>query len=313
MDSIPDHPILKFHSDTLVVVRKKYNLDKPGDMDKAIDILEEWIKQQDHFTVRKFSREYLERSIITLKGSIERAKIQIDSLCTMRTLLPQFFEKSNPKEEFPLLSKILVQALLPKLTEDHYRIYMPTLIRNGVDSKTLFLGYQHAVLMCEYFKHFDYCDGLIVFTDMRNLDLVELIRAVNITETNQIFSIIMKSYQCRVKAIHILSESKAIDILLAFLRQMFTKKLMDRIRVHKTIECVHAFIPKEILPCDYGGDEKTYLDICADWLDILSAEKSVALMKEMTNARTDESLRQIDKFNDQYLGMAGTFRSLTVD
>lgn len=38
-------------------------------------------------------REYLERTIITCKGSVERAKQQIDKMCTLRTLLPNFFTK----------------------------------------------------------------------------------------------------------------------------------------------------------------------------------------------------------------------------
>ncbi|KOB66339.1 CRAL/TRIO domain-containing protein [Operophtera brumata] len=43
-------PTELFHPDTLTYIRRQYNLDNPGEMDRAIDILEEWLKKQNHFT-----------------------------------------------------------------------------------------------------------------------------------------------------------------------------------------------------------------------------------------------------------------------
>lgn len=57
MESIPKDSIFEFNPDTLVYLRKQYGLDEPGRIEQAIDILEEWIQKQNHFTVRKF-REY---------------------------------------------------------------------------------------------------------------------------------------------------------------------------------------------------------------------------------------------------------------
>lgn len=56
MESLPKSPLLNFPPDTLEVVRKAYDLDGPGRMNQAIDILDEWVKQQRHF-VRKDFRE----------------------------------------------------------------------------------------------------------------------------------------------------------------------------------------------------------------------------------------------------------------
>lgn len=45
-------------------------------------------------------RHYLETSIILAKGSLERAKNTLDKLCTLKTLLPQFFSKYDVKSDF---------------------------------------------------------------------------------------------------------------------------------------------------------------------------------------------------------------------
>lgn len=56
MDSLQVTSILEFNSDTLKSVRKQYDLDKPGQMDKSIDILEEWIQKQEHFVVKCYGK-----------------------------------------------------------------------------------------------------------------------------------------------------------------------------------------------------------------------------------------------------------------
>lgn len=58
--------------------------------------------------VSEFSaREYLEITLITTKGLIERAKTRLDKLCTFKTLLPQFFEIDNSKTEFAELRRFM--------------------------------------------------------------------------------------------------------------------------------------------------------------------------------------------------------------
>ncbi|KAH9637004.1 hypothetical protein HF086_016286 [Spodoptera exigua] len=53
MESLSDR-ILRFRPDTLLEVRKELNLDKPGRMNEAIDILEDWVQKQPHFAKKDF-------------------------------------------------------------------------------------------------------------------------------------------------------------------------------------------------------------------------------------------------------------------
>lgn len=48
--------MLEFHPDTAESVRKDINLDKPGRIDEAVDLLEEWVKKQDHFLKKDFCK-----------------------------------------------------------------------------------------------------------------------------------------------------------------------------------------------------------------------------------------------------------------
>lgn len=50
-----------------------------------------------------------------------------------------------------------------------------------------------------------------------------------------------------------------------------------------------------------------------EWVDELSGEEHVEYMKMMNKACTNEKLRRRDKFNQEYMGMPGSFRNLSVD
>lgn len=51
--------IIEFRPDVLEVIRKTYNLDQPGRLDEAIDILEAWVRKQDHFTRKEFGKYFI--------------------------------------------------------------------------------------------------------------------------------------------------------------------------------------------------------------------------------------------------------------
>lgn len=51
--------------------------------------------------------EYLERVIVSAKGSIERAKSRVNKMCKLRTALPEFFDKHHARKDFSNLENCL--------------------------------------------------------------------------------------------------------------------------------------------------------------------------------------------------------------
>lgn len=72
---------------------------------------------------------------------------------------------------------------------------------------------------------------------------------------------LQEGYGVRLKAIYQLSSSKLIDVLVSITKQALSAKLGNRIRVLKNLEAVHEHIPKEILPKDYDGNEKSLAEL----------------------------------------------------
>ncbi|XP_050353567.1 uncharacterized protein LOC126775572 [Nymphalis io] len=313
MDFIPKDRILETKPGILTAIRKQYNLEKPGQMKEAINILHEWVQKQKHFQKKDFSQFYLEAVIIGCKGSIERAKIQIDKICTMRTLLPQFFEECNVKTDLGDLHEIIYALTLPKLTDDYHRVFYGKYCNKIIKPTQIMDHFKYTIVLTEYVKNHDYFNGIIIILDFSEANLVDFLSKLSATELRQAMSINIEGYGLRVKAIHIISPSKVINTLVAILNQVLSSKVAGKIQVHKNIEELYKHIPKEILPKDCGGTERSLKDLQRDWLDTLSSEEHLNHMRVINAAGTNEDLRQKECFNDLYAGMPGTFRSLTVD
>ncbi|CAH2052272.1 unnamed protein product, partial [Iphiclides podalirius] len=290
---------------------REYDLDKPGLVDQAVDGLEEWMKKQNHFIKKDFSREYLERKIIFCKGSVERAKKKLDRNCTLKTLMPSFYETINLKTDYKD-SSILLDAVLPKLTEDHYRIY---LLRNigqrFVNGMTNY--FRFIILIAEYIIAHDYMKGMIIILDYTHTNLFELIKKLDVVELRQAITMLIEGYGMRIKGIHIITPSKAVETVVAIFKQVLTAKLGERIQIHSNYESLHKVVSKDVLPVEYGGNERSIAELHEQWVNILSSNEFQEYFREMRGAATNEKYRQADKLNDEYMGIAGTFRTLSFD
>ncbi|KAJ8712712.1 hypothetical protein PYW08_008016 [Mythimna loreyi] len=313
MESVPENSILKLPPGALEKIRKSYNLEKRERLEEAIKLLEDWIQKQNHIIKKDFSREYLERTLITCKGSVEKAKKQIDRLCTMKTLMPKFFSKVNVKSELQKLLEIASVTPLPIMTDDYYRVIIVKFNSKNITSDLIFQYFQYAVIINEYAKAHDYVSGYIGIYDFRDVNIFDLVSKLNPVELQQCASIIIEGYGARVKSLHLLTNSKGIEMLVNICKHLVSEKIGNRIYVQPTLEDLHKAVPKEILPVEYGGNEKSIEKLHLDFIEELSSEKHVEYMKMMNKACSDETKRHAGKFNEEYMGTPGAFRCLSVD
>nr|ATY51932.1 CTD18 [Heliconius melpomene] len=269
-----------------------------------------------------YTRDYLERTIIITKGSVERAKIKLDRICTYRTLYPIFFGVRDMRNCESL--SYIKGAFLPKLTKEHYRTFMikttaKTYPSGFMEMYQYFFRVRFFIILqvglskqCEYIQAHDYCNGLILFLDVNEANIMETLKAYNISELRQLLLIIKEGYAMRLKGVHLLSESKAIDAIVALFKQVVSAKIASRIVVHKTIDTFYEYVPKESLPTKYGGNEKSLTELHDQFQEILSGKEFLEYLAELNKANTNEDLRVLTD-DDEALGVPGTFRALAVD
>ncbi|XP_073964104.1 uncharacterized protein isoform X2 [Choristoneura fumiferana] len=200
MKEILKHEILEFHPDTLIRVREACGLDAPGRMEEAVGLLRDWAAKQEHFLKKDFDPIFLEALLLTCKGSVEKAKIRLDLMCTMRTFAPELFVKIHVKKDFPQFHKVCKALVVPKMTEDHYRL---GILKITGCYPTLFQDlFQWVVIMNEYLKFHDYSIGHICLVDLREANIFDLVTKLNPIELRNTFTLITKGYGTRIKSIN---------------------------------------------------------------------------------------------------------------
>ncbi|KAJ2937965.1 hypothetical protein O0L34_g14248 [Tuta absoluta] len=314
MEVLPENEFLNFHPNTLKEVRQEYGLDKPGIMKDAVDILNNWIQTQSHFLKKDLSPEYLERMIISCKGSVERSKERLDKLFTLRTTSPLFFQDFDPQQDFLNMKNITYYVPLPNMTEENDRVYFIK-VRGKKFSAELYLeGYKYCIMTCEYIAAHDYAQCYHVVIDYLDASISDLVKAANLVELRQAIFTIIEGFGVRVKSIYILVNSKLVDVIVSIAKQVVSEKIGKRIHICKSYEELYERLPQKLFPKDIGGGERSLDELDTDWRMQILSEKFHEYWTMMTSsAKTDESLRPADEFNSQYIGMPGTFRTLSVD
>ncbi|XP_046964223.1 uncharacterized protein LOC124533103 [Vanessa cardui] len=301
--------VIQLNPDTIQYLRKLYNLDNPERLEASIDILVEWLQKQDHFIKKDFSKEYLERAIIFSKGSVEKAKLKLDKTSTFKTLLPRYFQAFDVKNA-SILKNILC-GIVPKLTKDHERILVTKNV--GDDFSRIIDFYKYTIMICEYLHFYEYCDSFIVVFDARGSNIMDYIKFLSPVTMQQCVSILIEGYKMRVKGFHFVTPSKSVDTLIGIFKRALSPKLRERIQIHRDLESLYKYVPKEILPSDLGGPEKSIQELNDDLMNAVTSDEFTAILNEMRLAATDETYRSEDQFNDQYMGMPGSFRKLNID
>lgn len=110
----------------------------------------------------------------------------------------------------------------------------------------------------------------------------------------------------------------------------FYSKNKTQVLVHKTYEALHDYYPKEMLPKDYGGEERSIAELAGMIKSIFAccvvkSEKEIVDLlqekfreydkryEELARIRTNEALRPGKPVNDEFFGFYGNFKKLEVD
>lgn len=55
--------------------------------------------------------------------------------------------------------------------------------------------------------------------------------------------------------------SPLVDTIVSFVKPFLKEKIRERIHIHSNIEDLYKFVPKEMLPSEYGGNAGSIKDL----------------------------------------------------
>ncbi|RZC34023.1 CRAL TRIO domain containing protein [Asbolus verrucosus] len=273
--------------------------------------LKKWMEAQPHLP--EILDEHRIRNFLTLnKCSIEKTKQKIDMYYTIRSLIPDMFENINPKHpNMEQLLDIIYWTPLPQLTKEMYRVYILKVRNKGLIEKleprntTAHIFNMQEIRMAE-----DYILGDVIICDMDGLTMTYLIKLTPMFLA-KIVAIYEKVYSLPMKRLYIINSYSFINKILSVMKTLLKPKLFQRIYVCEDMRLLRENIPKEMLPKDYGGDEKS----CEELQELVRVKlgEYKDRFNQLDKIRVDERLRAEKLENDEILGFHGNFKKLNVD
>lgn len=284
--------------------------------DKDLEMIKEWLAKQPHLP--QFDDD--QRIMTFLRGckfSLERCKQKLDMYFTMRAMIPEFFSNRDiTRPSMQDIAKHINIPALPGLTKNGRRVIM----MRGIINKEVPISVSNIteamkmVFMIGDIRLKEETHG--VAGDIYVFDAAVATPAyfAKFTPTlvKKFLVCAQEGYPAKVKEVHIINISPLVDTILNFVKPFLKEKIRNRIFTHSNIETLYEYIPKEILPTEYGGDAGPIADIHEMWMKKL--EEYGPWFAEQEAVKSNEALR-LDKIKtqDDLFGIDGSFRQLTID
>ncbi|CAH1163233.1 unnamed protein product [Phaedon cochleariae] len=279
-------------------------------LEEDIQIIRDWLKTQPHLP--EIPCDNLIMNFLLLhKFSIENTKEKLDMYYTIRHLLPEVYDsRANTAEDMKENADICHFIPLPKRTEDGDRVSVVQLTEGSGDMFDMYRSMGYCYNTLEIRLQEDVLTSDIFINDLRYVRMSHIVKITPI-HLKKVITILEKVYNNKVKQFHFLNCPPYALTLLNIFKQFMKPKLAARLFIYEDTTSITKHISKDILPCDFGGNERSLYELNEIWKHKLSEynDRFIALSK----MRTDEKLRPSPLKNDQILGYHGNFKKLEMD
>ncbi|XP_074096274.1 alpha-tocopherol transfer protein-like [Cotesia typhae] len=281
--------------------------------DQDLEHIKEWLKKQPHLP-DTFDDQRLMTFLRGSKFSLEKCKTKLDMYFTMRGAAPEFF--ANRDVTRPEMQEILKHVQippLPGLTKNGRRV----IIMRGTNKDIPTPNVAEAMKLVMMIGDVRLLEELVgVAGDVYILD-ASVVSPAHFSKftpdlVKKFLTCVQEAYPVKLKEIHVVNVSALVDKIVQFVKPFLKEKIRNRIHMHSNMETLYEFIPREILPEEYGGKAGPIKAINDTWIKKL--EDYGPWFKEQESVKSNEAYRiGRPKTSDELFGIDGSFRQLSFD
>ncbi|XP_046661381.1 alpha-tocopherol transfer protein-like isoform X1 [Homalodisca vitripennis] len=288
-------------------------------MQNKIQQVKEWMKKQPHLPQLpdEIYDTFICSFLIGTKMSTERAKYKLDTFYAMRHQFPDVYLNRDPtmKDVRDSVDKIRFMHL-SEMTHDAIGIYIISFNPdkdNRCAAKDIKNLYKRITAVLDFILlHATYNSGVYTICDLSGLS------ASHLTELPWLYmqkftALGLEALPARLKGIFIINAPTFFDTIYNLFKPILSEKMKKRLQILPNYKDLYKYIPKRILPSNYGGDGPTLEESSREWQKTIESIRDF-LIEDGTRI-TDESKRPKESHNDcgQVFGVDGTFNKLAID
>lgn len=285
-----------------------------GNVEESLQLVKDWYDKQPHLP--KGIDERIILSFVRGTKSPEKAKRKLDNYFTLKAKAREMADVKDPAH--PGLIEARAGAknfFLPGLTDEGYKVFFECF--TGCDQSK----YKHQYHMLN--KYFIMDKAFHFWPEQNDYCLAWDLKDFPTSKTSApaaIFGVqyLMKCYPKKVKKVIIMNMHPALQTIFQMVISIVPKKIHSRFIFIDSKENVNKdlqkYIPKKMLPSDYGGEADSSDKLYEECLKDLK-EHEEWLRKRFSEV-VDESKRPNDSLYDGTgldFSTHGSFRSLAID
>ncbi len=166
---------------------------------------------------------------------------------------PQYFEKAFP-HKMGFVDDLKVMSIMPQRDQYGRRVAVYRAKMWNPDKVSLAeaycLSYMFAEMMALEPK--TQIAGVSGVADAQGFSL-KMLRAVTVDDCKNAASFVQECFPLWFRAVHVVNAPYVFTMAYNLIKPFLNESLKSRIMFHKSLEDLHEYVPKEILPEDFGG------------------------------------------------------------
>lgn len=295
-------------------IRKELN-ENVNTTESDLQHMKDWLAKQPHLP--QFEDD--QRIMSFLRGckfSLEKTKRKLDMYFTMRNAIPEFFsDRDVTKPELREILDLVHIPPLPGLTPNGRRVIVLR-ARNPQHQLTQRVtdGMKLALMIGDI-RLKEEQTGVAGDVYILDASVATPYNFAKFTPTlvKKFLVCVQEAYPVKLKEVHVVNVSPIIDTIVNFAKPFLKEKIRNRIFIHSDgLDSLYKYVPKEVLPEEYGGFAGPIDVIHESWVKKL--ESYGDWFKEQESIKADESKRPgKPKTHDDLFGVEGSFRQLVID
>lgn len=201
----------------------------------------------------------------------------------MRKENPNLFANRDVlNDEFQQALNTLQVFPMPKNTSENCKISISRLIDTNPDNYVYIDIIRAVIAMLDVrfitVNSSELIDGEIGIVDMSGFGWRHFMKsASNMSAMKKYMRYIQEAAPFKVVQNHFVNCSPTMERFIAFLKPFMKKEILDSIKFHTSTETLFEYLPKELVPDEFGGTAGKCDDHHKNWLKIVESRRLVDL------------------------------------
>ncbi|GLV36821.1 uncharacterized protein CBL_02344 [Carabus blaptoides fortunei] len=281
--------------------------------DSDLETIKEWLRKQPHLP-DAWDDARIMTYLRGCKFSLEKTKRKLDMYFTMKTAVPEFFaDRDITKKNLQDIVTIANVPALPGLTPEGRRVIIFRGLDKDIPTPNIADGMKVILMIGDVRLA---AEEVGVAGDVYILD-ASVATANHLSKVTpglvkKFLVCVQEAYPVKLKEVHVVNVSPIVDTIINFVKPFLKEKIKNRIFVHSTLESLQKYVPKDVLPEEYGGNAGKIQEYHDQWIKKL--EDYLPWFQSQEDVKADESKRPGKPTNyEDLFGMEGSFRQLSID